>query len=36
LKILGWEGRYLIPAGCTLAQYTFYHMYPRHDIVRLI
>jgi hypothetical protein len=24
LKILGWEGRYLIPAGCTLAQYTFY------------
>ena len=24
LKILGWEGGHLIPAGCTFAQYTFY------------
>jgi hypothetical protein len=24
LKILGWEGVHLIPAGCTLVQYTFY------------
>jgi hypothetical protein len=24
LKILGWEGGHLIPAGCTLVQYAFY------------